>query len=352
MTKQFPYIEVSGSPFDCGYQYGKAAAAQIALGAKIYMERFIRTLQLPAEKICQMAMECARPVQEAWPELLEEVQGIAHGSGVPLGEVMVINCRYELSKFPKVQECTTGYAAGSATASGSAYLFKNWDYLMLRMLERIVILHITQEDGTRILGIGEAGQLLRDGMNSHGVGIVSNNLQSVYDSEAPGIPTCFMRRRVLKSKSFEEAAEVIRGFQRSVSCNTLLGCADGRAIDFEVHPKGAFEILPEQDVVTHANHFVIDSSVDAVTDKPKNRDARLRELLMEKHGSIDVAHIEHCLCDHKYLPLAICRHPAEEGNAYVTGTQTVSSTIMDFARGEAWICAGNPCQGEYVRYTV
>ena len=350
--KQFPYIEVSGSHYECGFQYGRAAAAQIALGAKIYMERFIRTLQLPAEKICEMALACAEPVREAWPELLEEVRGIADGSGVPLGEVMVINCRYELSKFPKVQECTTGYVTGSATATGSAYLFKNWDYLMLQMLERIVVLHITQEDGTKILGIGEAGQLLRDGLNSHGVGIVSNNLQSVYDSEAPGIPTCFMRRRVLKSRSFEDAADVIRSFKRSVSCNTMLGCADGRAIDFEVHPKGAFEILPEQDVLTHANHFVVDSSVDAVTDKPKNRDARLRELLMEKHGSIDIGHIKHCLCDHKYLPLAICRHPAQDGNAYVTGTQTVSSTIMDFAKGEVWICAGNPCEGEYLKYIV
>ena len=351
--KQFPYIEVSGSHYECGFQYGREAAAQIALGAKIYMERFIRTLQLPAEKICEMALACAEPVREAWPELLEEVRGIADGSGVPFGDVMVINCRYELSKFPKVQECTTGYAAGSAAASGRPYLFKNWDYSSnLQMLDRIVILHITQEDGTRILGIGEAGQLLRDGMNSRGIGIVSNNLQSVYDSEAPGIPTCFMRRRVLSGKSFEEAADVIRTFKRSVSCNTLLGCADGRAIDFEVYPKGAFELLPEQDILTHANHFVMDSSVDAITDKPKKRDARLRELLMEAHGAIDIDHIKHCLCDHKYLPLAICRHPAQDGDAYVTGTETVSSTIMDFANGEAWICAGNPCEGEYIRYEV
>ena len=345
-------IEVSGSHYECGFRYGKAAAAQIALGAKIYMERFTRMLGLSAETICGMAMACVEPVRETWPELLDEVRGIADGSGVPLGEVMVINCRYELSKFPKVQECTTGYVTGSATETGTAYLFKNWDYTLLQMLERIVVLHITQEDGTRVVGIGEAGQLLRDGMNSCGVGIVSNNLQSVYDSSAPGIPTCFMRRRVLMSRSFDEAAEIIRTFKRSVSCNNLIGSADGRAIDFEVYPKGAFEILPVQDVVTHANHFVKDSSVDAVTDKPKNRDTRLRELLMERHGSINLDHIRHCLCDHKYLPLAICRHPAAQGDAYVTGTQTVSSTIMDFGRGEVWICAGNPCQGEYIRYTI
>lgn len=351
--KQFPYIEVSGTHYDCGVQYGRAAAAQIALGAKLYMDRFVHDLRLPAEEICRMAMACAEPVREAWPELLDEVRGIADGSGVPLGEVMVINCRYELSKFPKVTECTTGYATGRATKDGTAYLFKNWDYSSnLQMLDRIVVLHITQEDGTRIVGIGEAGQLLRDGLNSRGVGIVSNNLQSVFDSEAPGIPSCFMRRRVLAGRSLEEAADVIRTFKRAVSCNSLIGCADGRAIDFEVYPGGAFELLPEQDVLTHANHFVADAGVDAVTDRPKNRDARLRELLMEAHGAIDAAHIRNCLCDHKYLPLAICRHPAKEGNAYVTGTETVSSTIMDFAKGEVWICAGNPCEGKYMKYTV
>ena len=47
-----------------------------------------------------------------------------------------------------------------------------------------MIIHITQPDGTRIMGLTEAGQVIRGGMNSHGLGSVSNHLQSIYDAWA------------------------------------------------------------------------------------------------------------------------------------------------------------------------
>ena len=80
-----------------------------------------------------------------------------------------------------------------AAKDGKMYLIKNWDY-RVGIMDHILILHITQPDGTRIMGLTEAGQVLRSGVNTHGIGLVSNNLQSIYDSWNVGIPTVFAKK--------------------------------------------------------------------------------------------------------------------------------------------------------------
>ena len=43
-------------------------------------------------------------VKEEMPEILEEAEGVAKGSGHSLGEIVAVNCRYEVSKMPKPEE--------------------------------------------------------------------------------------------------------------------------------------------------------------------------------------------------------------------------------------------------------
>ncbi len=348
-------IEVRGeTAFERGVSYGEQAAGKIMAGINDYKNTFERAYGKSWNEIKKMALSSSGAIQKWDASLMEEVEGIACGAGVDVGAIMVLNSRYELTKMPKPQECTTGVVLPEATGQGT-YLFKNWDYRS-GILENIVILHIVDEDGTRTLGICEAGQLVRDGINSHGMGICSNNLQSVYDNGDMAIPSCFMRRKITKCRSFDEACMVLRTFERNVSCNTLLAGKDGKAIDFEVYPGGANELLPEQGVLTHANHFVVNDEIDALKHRPRNRDARLRELLMRHYGSIDLQHIISCLKDHQYFPLSICAHcgedPKDPHYGYSKDRMTVASSVFDLANGTAHICAGNPCQGEYITYQL
>ena len=67
---------------------------------------------------------------------------------------MVLNCRHEISKFPKLTGVYDGGGPPEASAHGGTYLIKNWDYKQA-VMDNIVILHIEQKDGTRILGLAE-----------------------------------------------------------------------------------------------------------------------------------------------------------------------------------------------------
>ena len=58
---------------------------------------------------------------------------------------------------------------------------------------------------------------------------------------------------------FKEAEQFILASERTVSNNILL--IDGihnKAVDYEWQPDGTVDIIgPEQDMITHANHFIV-----------------------------------------------------------------------------------------------
>lgn len=345
------YIRIDAStPFECGMQYGEQAKKAIHHAIDDYKLLFSETSDKSWQEIGEFALSFAGIIKNTMPDLLDEVQGIAVGAGVSFSDVMVLNCRYEITKFPKAKECTTGSVLREATDGRGPYLIKNWDY-RVGIIDHIVILHITEPDGTKILGVTEAGQLIRSGMNSHGVGLVANNLQSIHDRYGSGIPTCFVRRRALQSKSFAQAESLIVEHPRMVSSNVMvLSGKEGVARDYEIYPDGVDKIDPKEGILTHANHFVVQPHIHALATSP--RDERLRELLSLRAGRIEVDHIKACLADHEYYPMALCRHPSDTTIRLGRRSSTVASEIYDFGREMAYICIGPPCENEYDVYVL
>lgn len=346
-----PMIKMDApTAYERGVQYGTQAKKYILICLEYYKKILCKknswaTVQRYADEFIPL-------VQAAYPRQMEEVKGIAAGSGLTVNDIMVINCRYEITKFPKLPECTTGAVLSDATKAGTVLSFKNWDYDE-RILPHAIALDITEESGLHLLAITEAGQMLRDGMNNYGIGLGANNLQSIFDTSGHGMPVTFMRRAVMECRTFAEAEQVILQSKRTVSGNLILTSGKtNQARDYELTPKGADTIDPENNIVTHANHFVVNPDVDKLTGRPKNRDARARELLMENYGNVTVEIIKQILSDHKYYPLSICGHPDPAGIPYVQHRQTVVSMIFDYGQSEAHICLGNPCQNKYVVYKV
>lgn len=344
--RHFPLIEASGStPYERGRQYGEKAEPAIKSAIDDYRLIFAETSDRSWGQIAERALRNLPLIEESMSDLLEEARGIADGAGVTLGDIMVLNCRYELSKFPKGRECTTAAVLPEAARDGKMYLAKNWDY-RVGIIDHIVVLRLSEPDGTVVIGLAEAGQLVRDGMNSHGLALVNNNLQSIYDGADPGVPSCFLRRKVLQCASFEEGEALIRGFARSVSCNMMLASGDERrAADFEVYPGGTDVIHPREGILTHANHFVVQPEIHALTRSP--RDERLRELLEQKRGEIDVECFERCFSDHANYPQALCRHPNDAGLRLGLRATTVACEIFDLDERVFHVCAGPPCENEF-----
>jgi len=348
--RTFQLIEAKAtSHYEIGVQYGSQAREKIMDGIENYRKLFSDTSNMSWEDIKNYALDYIPVIEEKFPELVEEVKGISEGAGVGLDEVMVLNCRYEITKFPQANECTSFSVLPEASMDGGTYVGQNWDY-RAGIIDNIVMLHIEEQDGTRIFGLAEAGQVIRNGFNSHGVGLCANNLQSIYDSRGKGIPVTFLRRKVLSCRSFEEARELIINAKRSVSCNFMLASSGGKAVDLETYPGGTDLLMPVDGIITHANHFVTQPEIHALETSPRGE--RLEQLFREKLGSIDIDYIEKCLCDHENYPKALCRHPSNVSIPLRVRDITVASVIYDFNGGTAYVCAGPPCEGEFISYKL
>ena len=345
------YIKIkSNDPKTRGIQYGEQAEEKIVRGIKNYEKLFKETMSLSWEDIINNSKYYIEYLEKEMPEYLDEAKGIAHGANVSLEEIILLNCRYELTKFSSsnssTHECTTGAILSEASKDNDIFMIKNWDYKP-GIVDNIVVLHIDNGDGTSILGTAEAGQLIRDGINNHGVGLANNNLKSKFDTPDIAIPSTFLRRKVLDAKSYDEALDIITTADRKVSINMMVVSSEDKAIDVEATPNQNDFVKPINGILTHANHFVINPDISAKYSSDFMRDTRLRYLLGKFYKNIDQFIIEEALKDHEFFPYSLCGHDSPKQENPMLGRMTVASMIFNLSKESLSVCIGNPCEGTF-----
>ena len=126
---------------------------------------------------------------------LEEMRGIAEGAGVDDADVLAINVRTEVMFAAKARaggpsrlgECSAFAVTPARSADGHTLIGQNWDWL-LHSADTVVVLEAEQPDRPDFVTVVEAGLLAKTGMNSSGIGLVTNALVSDADRGDPGSP--------------------------------------------------------------------------------------------------------------------------------------------------------------------
>ena len=348
------YIKAA-DPFERGRQHGAQVKEEIKKVCRGYQKSFERK-GYTWEEAQDMAMEYVPYLEKEMPELMEEAKGIAQGAEISLSIVMVLNTRYELLKFTQGvdnhehNECTCFAVTPEATRDKETIGGQNWDNAPF-IGENLYILHIDEENGTKIVGLCEPAQLIRSGMNSHGISVNCSTLLSTKDVRGVAIPTNFMRRRILQSRTFTEACGVVEKLKPCVSINYVIASASGEAVVYETTPVENFTIYPSRGIVTQGNDIQADPTIDRFipADKAHShhfRGQRLNYLLQKKAGQITQEDIMERLKDHYGYPAAVCNHAGDQS------LQTIASMLYCLNRGYAWIAWGNPCENEYEKYEL
>lgn len=348
------YVKAA-DPFERGYQHGSQVKGEIERVCQGYRKSFERK-GYTWEEAQQMAMEYVPYLEKEMPELLEEAKGIAEGAEVGLAVVMVLNTRYELLKFKKGinyfehSECTCFAVTAEATAKQETIGGQNWDNAPF-IGENLYVLHLDEENGTRIVGLSEPAQLLRNGMNSHGISVNCSTLLTTKDVRGIAIPTNFMRRRLMQCKSMEEAKKLLDDFKPCISINYVLASASGEVIVYETTPQENFKIHPARGIVTQGNDMKAEPTIERFI--PADRDhqhhfrgQRLEYLLQKKAGSLTGLTIQEALRDHYGHPASVCNHSGDQS------LQTIASMLYYVNRGYAEIAWGNPCEVSYEIYEL
>lgn len=343
-------LYLSGSPYEQGKQLGRGAADLIR--ENVREAHALRTRV--SDGLDLATYDALTRRNEAWvarefPELLDELHGVAEGSGIDYFDLLHLNLNTDVAyarAYALVFDCTQVLAAGAATADGKTYIGKTRD--LTRGPHRHVLLHRDYDDGTFRNEFQVAGQMtLPVGINGHGVAVTTSGQWServVVDfARADKAWHIVNWQPVLRhARSVGEALDMIREQPRVVGMNAML--ADSTtAVALEVTDREVHVFEPDDGILVRTNHFLAPELQAIAPTFEENRGTfdrfnRARELADQRKGSLSAIDMVRILSDHSEPPEeSICRHDG-------TG-RTYAATVICPQERSMWTAFGNPCEG-------
>ena len=343
----FPFVSVSGTPEARGRTYGQQAADRVRKSAAMYGQTLV-DLGYDAMARTRLIESFAREIENFAPHYLEEMRGIAAGASVPFEDIVMVNARTEVIAKARAEKkkaaelepgdgCTGALILPTRSANGRLIHGQNWDW-RAECAETAIVLRVRSDNGPDILTFVEAGGLARSGLNSAGVSITANYLESDRDFRQLGVPLSLIRRKVLEQEHFALAIKAVSTTPKSCSNNIMIGMAAGFGVDYECTTDEAFPIYPgADDLIVHANHWVSEVALGklrdtgrASTPESAYRDWRVRRLLNEK-DKLTREDLKRALFDDFGTPYSVCRPPRPGSHDNLSAT--VAMVVMEPAAG-------------------
>lgn len=357
---------LTGSPFDRGVTHGETFASEIANNVDVYDEVFSDRGVTPDEAR-SLATSAIDVLEDEHTGYIEEMRGVAEGSGRPLEEVAMINFRHtviygalgsklndgELNREAVTDGCTSFSVRPERTANDHTYIGQNWDWMNSIDL---FLMEVHQEGGPNFLALTEAGMITgKFGFNEHGIGFAVNGLSTPDDGKNPTRKPSHVRgREIFDAERFDQALAPILSSPRPTSRNYMLAHENGELVDVETTPDSFDFIYPEDDFLVHANHFEkrigIDSQLEKESPHSIVRGMRARRLFQNANDEIDVPFIKSVLRDEFGKPGSITRHADLDDDEHAS--QTNASVIMDLTDQVMYATYGPPDDAEYHTYQL
>ncbi len=252
-------------------------------------------------------------IERHTPDLLDEVRGIAEGSGIAFDRILALNLMDEEWWFTAPAEprnaCTL-IAVGPADGR-PALLAQNMDLPEL-MDGAQAIVRYDDGAGGRGTVLTAAGMIGLTGVSSAGLGVCVNTLAMLNHSRE-GLPVAFVMRRALEQGSVAGAAAVLRRVPHASGQHYAL--ADPTEVaGYECSAAGAVRSDDATGRFCHTNHPLRSTDLDPAVPAGGRRDSHIRLAAIES-ASPDIAtgaDCERALADRE-APLCVVPGPSHRG---------------------------------------
>jgi len=363
-TADIPIIELTGTPRERGRLHGETARPLIA--------NVVEHWRMDLGKYSRNSAT-AKPVDpdvylnaflsennyltsiEKWtPDLLEEVKGIAEGSGQTIENILglqlideewVFGLRRQLAK--PTTKCTAFGVPNQA--NGVSYAGQNMDIPSWTDGNQVLLRVMPTETTPEALVFSMAGNMGLNGLNAAGLGITCNTLAQLNYS-IDGLPVAFIVRSILTKKSIDEAEEFLHSIKHASGQNYILSSA-GDMRCFECCSTSVVRYAPEeyQGRVFHTNHPLInkdESEISELTTKRmQNSPPRLASIcgrLGDVSQLLTLEMIKAALASHDDPAYPVSRNIDNEGSSIGF---TAGSSIYELgATPRLHLAAGPPCE--------
>ncbi len=367
----FPLIEVCGSARERGQQHGQKARARIERSIASYA-RLFAWCGIDWAGAQRLGAGYRELIGDLDPALLEEIEGIAAGAGRRLDEILALNARTEIlpPSYPGEPhpdrfsiaaanakqgvrdwgECTAVAVKPARSATGTALLAQNWDWLGAQRAA-LVLLRVRDAGGASVLTLTEAGMLAKIGLNRQGFGVCLNILRSADDGARPGVPVHVLLRALLAQDSVADAVAFARKLSFGASSNVLCADVSGDTAALEFSPRGLEVVRGADAALCHTNHFLAPAAARhqaslAPSLSTVPRLARISALTGAHQGKFSIADLQRMLRDETDGYLSICRSPDPSLDSEVC-IETVASVVMDLGERVMHIAPDVPARVAY-----
>jgi isopenicillin-N N-acyltransferase-like protein len=287
----------SQTPYGRGYQHGAALKYVIQKGVATWKQWINETLgQQDVEiEIAEFIHDTDYLVgiRKHTPDLYEELQGIAKGSGVDF-QTLYAYQMFDEFVVHAVEKYRLEHCSGFGVYGRDALpniLGQNND-LPPYYAGTHAVLRIKYPNNHEVMVFSWAGLLGQNGMNNKNLGVTMNIVPTA-KGQLDGVPMPYIIRGILEKKNRDEAVAFLKSLGGSAApMNFIIG--DGtKVVTVENTADGAnvFQDFHGEKWVAHTNHHL---DLDVSTLKPKavaktvERLAALEDMLQGKSGEIDV----------------------------------------------------------------
>lgn len=340
-------IDVKGTPFEQGVQQGQQLKAVILKNLEMVRALLVNN-NVDRQKYDAFIKANADFLEREHSEIIEELHGIAEGSGISYEDILVLNIPAYFMKEYFSQECSMLLVRGKATKDGNTYIIKNRD--MSAYLEQVVIKR-EYPDGMKIAEVNGAGTVTYPacGLNQYGLGITNTGFWSkkaIIDVDRVGSAQVVVNSHLIlrNCRTAKEALKYLLENPRINGLNMMLADKTDAYL-VELTKNDAY--VEEDDgrgVLFRTNHYV-SSKMSWMNPEPQQyastfkRYDRIKELVEKQYGNLRFQDLVRIMSDHENGVNSICRHPREGAPA-----KTVSSSMMVLEDMEIWTTIGNPCE--------
>jgi len=356
----FPELEASGMPGDLGLAQGTAFASQIRANLEFYLQWLSQSGQIPNDRLFELARGFAPVLEENFPSMLEEIDGIARGAAMRLEEILLINARTDIMALveaelasEKVPACTALAIQGRVRGRQVLALCQNWDWDPL-LAKAPVVLRLRPSNGPALVTLVEAGMIGKIGFNEHRLGVCLNFLSHQADGrpEGFGVPIHCLLRAAMNCASIEEVVSTVTSAPRCASANFMLaqdGARGPQALDLEISADSLATLRGNDSGLVHTNHFLDPELARGCTTgrgpSTMTRFATAQKLVAELEPTVadPVRRAQIVLESRDKLPYPISREHNPDPSS-----STLAGIIMDLTRNRFILTNGAPHRSEWV----
>jgi isopenicillin-N N-acyltransferase like protein len=346
-TPAFPVLHLSGTPRIQGREHGGALRKSIAEVRErwraslttrfgVHPDTFIETFLAETKFLAAM---------RRWsPSLIEEIEGIAEGSGRPLAETMAFQFMDEEWWFgamryrqPRAALDRCSVIAIRAGADRAPILAQNMDLRAYHDGGQAVI-SIARDDQPHATVMTICGMIGLCGANDSGVGVAVNTLWQL-PSAADGLPVACVMREVLARRSLTEASDWIRRPRHASGQHYLVGDpGDFTSLEASATLVNAVPWAESSASFVHTNHPLNDRKT-RINPAEENSRARYDTLCQRiANQALTIEEVKAALSD-RNGPHPISVKPLEDE---AIGVMTFASIVMELKQPPAIQMTGGP----------